>query len=88
MNKLSKFTFVYEAAVNLICFGTYEPTEEKDIISVKASSLVEAYGVAAKAIKKRYSSNSYKVTPLRFIKSIEFIKESLLKSRRGNNERV
>lgn len=79
MNKLSKFTFVYEAAVNLIVFGTYEPTEEKDIISVKASSLVEAYGVAAKAIKKRYSSTPYKIMPLRFIKSIEFIKEQEVK---------
>ena len=79
MNKLSKFTFVYEAAVNLVCFGICEPTEEKDIISVKASSLVEAYGVVAKAIKRRYSSISYKVTPLRFIKSIEFIKEQGVK---------
>jgi len=66
---------VYEAAINIVYFGTYEPIEEKDIISVKASSLVEAYGVVAKAIKKRYSSTLYKVTPLRFIKSIEFIKE-------------
>ena len=74
MNKLSKFTFVYEAAIKLVVFGTYEPMEEKDIISVKATSLVEAYGVAAKAIRKRYSSSSYKITPLRFIKSIEFIK--------------
>jgi hypothetical protein len=75
MNKLSKFTFVYEAAINLVVFGTYEPMEEKVVISVKASSLVEAYGVVAKAIKKRYSSTPYKITPLRFIKSIEFIKE-------------
>ena len=79
MNKLSKFTFVYEAAINIVCFGTYEPTEEKDIISIKANSLVEAYGVVAKAIKKRYSSISYKITPLRFIKSIEFIKEQEVK---------
>lgn len=79
MNKLSKFTFVYEAAINLVCFGTYEPMEEKDIISVKATSLVEAHGVATKAIKKRYSSINYKVTPLRFIKSIEFIKEREVK---------
>jgi hypothetical protein len=79
MNKLSKFTFVYEAAINLVCFGTYEPMEEKDVISVKASSLVEAYGVVAKAIKKRYSSTLYKITPLRFIKSIEFIKEQEIK---------
>ena len=79
MNKLSKFTFVYEAAVNLVVLGTYEPMEEKDIISVKANSLVEAYGVAAKAIKKRYSSASYKVTSLMFIKSIEFIKEQRMK---------
>lgn len=75
MNKLLKFTFVYEAEVNIVVFGTCEPMEEKDIISVKASSLVEAYGVVAKAIKKRYSSASYKITPLRFIKSIELIKE-------------
>jgi hypothetical protein len=53
--------------------------EEKDVISVKASSLVDAYGVVAKAIKKRYSSTSYKITPLRFIKSIEFIKEQEVK---------
>jgi hypothetical protein len=79
MNKLSKFTFVYEAAINLVVFGTYEPMEEKDVISVKASSLVEAYGVVAKAIKKRYSSTPYKITPLRFIKSIEFIKEQEVK---------
>lgn len=77
--KLSKFTFVYEAAVNLVCFGTCEPMEVRGVISIESTSLVGAYGIVAKAIKKRYSSNSYKVTPLRFIKSIEFVKEQEIK---------